>query len=141
MSGRARGIRISDMLEREIEREAELRGQSFSSITSELLHEAVRMRRVPGIVFTDGPAGRRATVAGSGLDVWEIVATWKAGNTSYDDLRKNYDWLTDIQLRSALAYYKLYPAEIDARLAREERWTAERVAEEYPFLVPRRRQG
>lgn len=138
---RARGIRISDTLEREIEREAGLRGQSFSSLTAELLHEAVRMRRVPGIVFTDGPAGRRATVAGTGLDVWEIVATWKAGDRSYDELQKNYDWLTDIQLRSALAYYKLYPAEIDARLAREETWTAERVAEEYPFLVPRRKQG
>ena len=37
------------------------------------------MRRAPGIVFADGPAGRRAAVGGTGLDVWEIVATWRAG--------------------------------------------------------------
>ncbi len=53
-------------------------------------------------------------------------------------MRASYDWLTDFQLRSALGYYKLYPDEIDARLAAEERWTPERVASEYPFLAPRR---
>ena len=138
MSSRARGIRLNESLEREIEREAELRGQSFTSATAEMLGEAVRMRRVPGIVFTDGPAGRRATVAGTGLDVWEVISSWKEAGEQWASLRASYDWLTDFQLRSALAYYKLYPIEIDARLAAEERWTPERVESEYPFLAPRR---
>ena len=99
------------------------------------------MRRVPGIVFTDGPTGRRATVGGSGIDVWEVIATWKQGGESWEGLRQSYDWLTEFQLRSALAYYRLYPDEIDARLSREEELTPETVAREYPFLAPRRRQG
>lgn len=136
MSGRARGIRIPEELEHDIEREAEERGKSWSATTTELLTEAVRMRRAPGIAFADGPAGRRAVVAGSGIDVWEIVSAWKADGESYALLRENYPWLTDMQLRSALAYYRLYPAEIDARLERERYWTAERVREEMPYLTP-----
>lgn len=140
MSSRARGIRLNEGLEREIEREAMLRGQSFTSATAEMLSESVRMRRVPGIAFSDGPAGRRATVAGTGLDVWEVIGAWKAGGEEWGVLRQNYDWLTDFQLRSAVSYYKLYPDEIDARLATEAHWTAERVAAELPFLSPRREQ-
>lgn len=141
MSGKARGIRLSSTLEREIEREADLRGQSFSSVSAEMLREAVRMRRVPGIVFTDGPAGRRATVAGTGLDVWEVIATWKTAGETLEALAAEYPSLTEFQLRSALGYYKLYPDEIDTRLASEERWTPERIREEFPFLTPRRRHS
>jgi uncharacterized protein (DUF433 family) len=137
MAGNARGIRITPALEQEIEREAEYRGQSFSALTSELLKEAVRMRRAPGVVFTDGPAGRRATIAGSGLDVWEVIATLKQLNGDREALRQHYSWLTELQLRAALSYYAQYPQEVDARLAREEALTPERVHERYPFLAPR----
>jgi hypothetical protein len=64
MSTRARGLRLPEELEEEIEREMKLRGATFSELATSLLREAVRMRRVPGIVFMDGPAGRRAAIAG-----------------------------------------------------------------------------
>lgn len=137
MTTKAKGIRISDALDREIERESEVRGRSWSSMTSELLEEAIRMRRAPGILFVDGPVGRRAVVAGTGLDVWEIVATWREGKEDDGELRKNYPWLTEPQIRSALGYYTLYPQEIDARLEREEQWTPERIEAELPFARPR----
>jgi hypothetical protein len=41
------------------------------------------------------------------------------------------------QLRAALAYYALYPDEIEARLAREDQWTPEGVRRELPFAGPR----
>jgi hypothetical protein len=126
MAKKTKGIRISDQLDREITHESEPRGKSWSSITNELLEEAVRIRRVPGIVFVDGATGRRAALADS-LDVWEIIATWNEGGRSYEELRQNYPWLTETQLRAALAYYELYPSEIDARLDREAQWTPERV--------------
>ena len=93
----------------------------------------------PGVVFADGPGGRRAVVAGTGLDVWEIIATWKTCGGDLGKLRKSYSWLSEPQLRAALAYYELYPEEIDARLEREARWTPERVARELPFARPRGR--
>lgn len=93
--------------------------------------------RGAGIAFADGPAGRRAVIGGSGLDVWEVVATWKAGDKNHDRLRQSYHWLTEAQLRAALAYYEIYPEEIDARLEREAQWTPERVRREFPFSRPR----
>jgi hypothetical protein len=139
MATKAKGIRISDELDHAIQRESETRGKSWSAITNELLEEAIRMRRAPGIVFVDGATGRRAALPG-GLDVWEIIATWQEGGRSYEELRQNYPWLTESQLRAALAYYELYPSEIDARLEREAQLTPERVWQEFPFLRPRNRQ-
>ncbi len=96
------------------------------------------MRRTPGVVFADGPAGRRAVVAGSGLDVWEVVASWLGSARDFAQLRQNYNWLSEPQLRAALAYYEAYPQEIDARLDREAHWTPEKVASDLPFVAPRR---
>jgi len=137
MATKAKGIRIPDDLDQAIERESEVRGKSWSAMTTELLEEAVRMRRVPGIVFADGPSGRRAVVAGTGLDVWEVVATWHACSGSHELLRQSYPWLSEVQLRAALAYYAVYPKEIDLRLHRESQWDAERVRRELPFAHPR----
>lgn len=135
----ARGIRVPEDLARDIAREAEARGVSWSAMTTALLTEALKMRRVPGIVMVDGPTGRRAIVAGSGLDVWEIIATWRACGEDAQQLAQHYPWLTQPQLRAALAYYQLYPDDIEARLAREQSWTPERVRRELPFaMAPRR---
>ena len=134
----ARGVRVPAALQEEIEREMERREVGeWSTMVVELLQEAIRARRAPGIVFVDGATGRRAVVAGSGLEVWEVVAAWKEVGRSYDRLRTAYDWLAEPQLRAALSYYELYGDEVDARLEREARLTAERVQNELPFTRPR----
>lgn len=139
MATKTRGIRITEKLEGEILREAEARGKSWSATTNELLEEALRMRRAPGVVFMDGPSGRRAVVAGTGIDVWEVVGAWKADRMDNEKLRQDFNWLTEPQLRAALGYYSLYPVEIDARLEREDAWTPERVRKELPFAAPLKR--
>lgn len=120
MTTRAQGVRVSHELDRQIAREAAAQGKSWSATTAEPLEEAVRMRRAPGVVFMAGPAGRRAVIAGAGLDVWEVVATWRDVDGSFEAFRQGYPWLTEAQLRAALAYQQLYPEEIDERLRREE---------------------
>lgn len=139
MPTKQRDLQISDELDQEISQESADRDKSWSDLATELLEEAIRMRRAPGVVFADGPTGRRAIVAGTGLDVWEVVASWRAGSEDFDQLRSNYDWLTESQLRAALAYYKLYSDEIDARLSREAELTPERIKIELPFAHPRSR--
>jgi len=136
MATKAKGIRITDDLDEAITRESEVRGKTWSAMTAELLEEAIRMRRVPGIAFVDGPSGRRAVVGGSGLDVWEVIATWRECGGRPDLLRQSYLWLTEAQLRAALSYHEVYPDEIEARLKREEQWTPERVSREQPFSRP-----
>jgi uncharacterized protein (DUF433 family) len=137
MATKAKGIRLSAQLDEEISRESTARGKSWSAMTAELLDEAIRTRRAPGVSFVDGATGRRAVVSGTGLDVWEVVATWREADRSFEALRRNYPWLSEAQLRAALAYYEIYPTEIDARLEREAQWTPERVHREFPFSRPR----
>jgi uncharacterized protein (DUF433 family) len=132
------GLRLPEDVRSEIEREQKMRGTTFSAAAISLLREAIRMRRVPGIQFVEGVAGsRRAAVVGSGLEVWEIVRTYKEVGEDYGELRRSYPWLSEPQLRAALSYYELYPDEIEARLKLEESWTPERVRREIPFAVPR----
>jgi uncharacterized protein (DUF433 family) len=135
---RSRGIRLSQSLDREIQSEAKARNLSWSAMGTELLEEAIRIRRAPGIVFGDGPTGRRAMVAGTGLDVWEVIATWKSVGQDLEALTESYPALTQPQLRAAIGYYELYPEEIEVRLEREDAWTPERVRRELPFATPRR---
>ena len=134
----ARGVRLPSALDEAIQREADARGSSWSSLTTELLDEAIRQRRAPGIVFVDGATGRRAVVAGTGIEVWEIVGTWKALTEDFESTREAYGWLSEIQLRAALGYYARYPEEVDQRLAREAAWTPERLRDELPYAAPRR---
>jgi uncharacterized protein (DUF433 family) len=134
--GAPKSLRLPGALEEELEREFARRGvKEWSAGIVDLLREAVRMRRVPGIVFVDSRTGRRPMVAGTGLDVWEIIAAWHAVARDEARLREAFDWLGSAQLRAALNYYALYPEEIDARLAVEERWTPERVRSELPFTT------
>lgn len=132
--GAPKSLRLPAALEQELEREFARRGvKEWTTGVVDLLSEAVRMRRVPGIVFVDSRTGRRPVVAGAGLDVWEVIATWKAVGGDEPRFREATDWLTETQRRAALNYYALYPAEIDERLAVEESWTPERVRQELPF--------
>lgn len=136
MATKARGLRLPEELEEEIGREMRLRGTGFTEVAISLLREAVRMRRVPGVVFIDGPTGRRAAIAGTGIDVWEVVAQFREVGEDPGELKACYPWLTEAQLSSALAYYELYPEEIDARIERENYWTPERLWREHPFMRP-----
>jgi uncharacterized protein (DUF433 family) len=137
MASVQRSLRVPEKLDREISREADARGeQEWSKGAISLLEEAVRASRVPGIVFVDRRGGRRPAIAFSGLEVWEIVATWKEAAERWSQLVEAYPDLSEHQLRAAVAYYRAYPEEIEERLAREAFWTPERVAEELPFTRP-----
>jgi uncharacterized protein (DUF433 family) len=130
-------VRLPSVLAESIGREAEARGTSWSALVAELLEEGIRLRQVPGVAFADGATGRRAVVAGTGLDVWELVAAWKSLAEDGDALAAAYPWLSEMQVGAVLAYYGRFRDEIDERLEREERWTAERVAAELPYAAPR----
>ena len=95
------------------------------------------MRRIPGIVFADGPTGRRARVAGTGLDVFEVVRAYRKLGHDWERLRRAYDGLTELQLRAALAYAEAYPEEIEERLRTEAQWTKEAIWAQHPFTRPR----
>jgi len=134
-----KSLRIPAEVVKTIEGLAEASRQDFSATAIELLTEAVKMRRCPGIVFADSPSGRRARVLGTGLDVWEIIAMYNSLGQDLARLKEAYHWLSDAQLRAALGYCAAYPAEIDERIRRNESWTKERLLAEYPWMLVDRR--
>ena len=138
MAAVQKSIRIPEALVRSIEDLAQMSGRDFTTTANELLEEAVRMRRFPGIVFADGPAGRRARIAGTGLDVWEAIAAYRSVDRDPSRLRQGLSWLAEAYVRAALAYYAAYPEEIDRRIAASERWTLEELKARHPALVPAR---
>ncbi len=129
-----KSIRLPEEAVKEIEALASGTGRDFSGIARDLLIEAIKMRRCPGVTFADGPTGRRARIAGTGIDIWEFIAAFRGLGENYDKLKKAYHWLSDQQIRSALSYYALYPDDIDEKITRNEDITQERVFKRFPFL-------
>ncbi len=89
---------------------------------------------MPGITFAEGVLGRRAKIAGTGLDVWEVIATYKSVGKNFTRLGKAYHWLSQQQLRSAMGYYLIYQKEIDDLMERNDSWTEESLARRHPHL-------
>ena len=116
-SARQLHLSIPDSLYMAIEEVAHRSDRDPAVVTEELLTEALKMRRIVGIVFADGPTGRRARIAGSGLDLFEIIDGYIAEGKNWTLFRAWFPWLTEEQLHAAVAYYEAYPDEIDARLA------------------------
>lgn len=110
-------------------------GKEFSATAKELLEEGIKMHRCPGIVFGEGANGRRARVAGAGIEVWEIIACHKSVGGDVDRLRNAFDWLSEFQIRAALGYYRAFPVEIDRLMAQNESWTRESIYQRFPFLA------
>ena len=99
--------------------ELALRGRrDFSSVANELLEEGLRMRRIPGITFASEGMRREAKIGGTGLGIWEVVAAYKRLGEDWERLRDAYEWLTEFQLRAALAYWRAYPKKSMRGLAR-----------------------
>ena len=88
---------------------------------SERLEETRRMEIVPGIRFMDGVSERVPVMIGTGIEVWEIVGPYKGLDGDLEELYDAFDWLSKEQIDAALAYYRLFPTEVDERLA-EEAW-------------------
>lgn len=88
----------------------------------------------PGVVFVDGPAGRRPVLRRRpGLDIWEIIETVQVNRSPKD--AAEYLHLTEQDIEVALAYYAVYRDEIDAWI-RDNREMAERCS-----LAPSRNGG
>ncbi len=130
-----KSIRIHEKTLKEIEQIARDTGKEFSVVANELLDEAVKMQRCPGIVFTEGTTGRRARISGTGIEVWEVIATYKGVDEDANRLKKAYHWLSEQQLRSAIVYYKTYPEEIDILIKQNEGLTEGYIHKKHPFLI------
>ena len=110
-------IRFDEDLLDEVRRVARRRGTTVSSVVQSFTEEGVRAGQIPGIVFRDGPAGRRAGVAGS-LDVWEIISAAQTEDKPIDTASLATEICVPLHaITIALDYYSRYPEEIDQWIA------------------------
>jgi len=121
-----------------LERRAARAGINKSRLAECYIDEGMRMEDHPGIVFRDGPSGRRAGVAG-GPDVWELMAAVRASELEGDaalEAAAERNALSAAQVRAAVGYYAEFGAEIDERIRRnveeadaaEQQWRREQDA-------------
>jgi hypothetical protein len=113
-----------------LEAHARRRGETKTRIVERLIEEGLRMDEHPAITFRDGPAGRRAALAG-GPDVWEVIDTLqRTGEKGDRAILATAEWgaLTVAEVRAAVRYYGEHGDEIHARI-RLNREEAERHQE------------
>lgn len=133
--GRPFTVRLRPEVEGRLEEEARRARQSKTVMLEVLVDEALRMRRYPGIAFAGPEHDRRAYVAGTGLEVWEIAELYKDyGEDGRRSLLEAHP-LTERQLDVALAYYREHPEEIDWHI-RENARTPREWHGMYPGVVP-----
>jgi len=82
----------------------------------------IRPEEHSGIVFRDGPGGRRPGVAG-GADVWQVIATIRGSGKKRDAaIRHAAEWLSlsPGQVRAAVGYYGRHQDEVDEWIRRND---------------------
>ena len=134
MATQTRSFRLRDDLLRRLgEKGAEL-GMSGSALAARYIEEGLRLEDHPSIAFFTRASGRRAMVAGTRLNVSDVVAAAKAAGSA-EGAAEALD-LALPKVRAALSYYADFRDEIDAEIERdlrtagreEARWRAEQSA-------------
>jgi len=100
------------------------------TLAQRYVEEGLRRDDHPLLRFVDGPSGRRAGLVGTGLDVWEVIATVRDNGSDLQEAA-NYLSLPLGLVQAAVAYYGDYRDEIDDRIAlNEAEWESGYAAQE-----------
>jgi hypothetical protein len=90
-------------------------GEPIVRLAQRYIDEGMRLDHHPGIVFRDGPAGRRPVVVG-GPDVWEVIVAARSaperGEKLIEALAERMGAPAE-RIRVAVRYYAEYPDEVD----------------------------
>ncbi len=99
-----------------LEHRAKRCGRPPRSLAQRYVEEGLRHDDHPLIHFVDGPSGRRASLLGTGLDVWEIIATVRE-NGNDPETTAEYLAVPQGLVEAAIAYYGEFREEIDEEIA------------------------
>jgi len=94
-----------------LEQRARLTHVPKTALADRYVEEGLAMDTYPGIVFRDGPSGRRPAVLG-GPDVWKVIQTFMAEDRDTRATSENLNVRPGL-IEAALAYYADNREEID----------------------------
>ena len=93
-------------------------GASAAGLAQRLIDEGLRMADHPGVIFKDGPSGRRAALA-FGPDVWEIIKFLREvderGPGAIEAAAEVFAVDTS-RISTAISYYGDFAGEIDTEI-------------------------
>lgn len=121
-----------EVLSRLRNRAAAIPGATPSGLAQRLVDEGLRMAEHPGVVFRDGPAGRRPALV-IGPDVWELVTFLEEiDERGADAVAAAVETFAvpPAAINAGLDYYLAFPAEIDEWIA-DARAVSERAEQEW----------
>jgi hypothetical protein len=94
-----------------LEQRAKLTRVPKTALADRYVEEGLAMDTYPGIVFRDGPSGRRPAVLG-GPDVWEVIQTFLVEDRNTQATSDNLNLRPGL-IEAALAYYADNQEDID----------------------------
>jgi hypothetical protein len=101
-------------------------GASVAGLAQRFIDEGLRMADHPGVIFKDGPSGRRAALA-YGPDVWEVIKFLREvderGPAAIDAAAEVFAVDTS-RISTVISYYGDYFDEIDAEIAEADEASA-----------------
>jgi hypothetical protein len=112
-------IRFSEETYDRLKRHAERQDEPLSTLAQRAVREWLDTADHPGVIFRDGPTGRRAALA-AGPDVWEVAAVLaQKGGTPEERMAAAADdlGLPVRQVEIVASYWASHRAEIDRRIA------------------------
>jgi uncharacterized protein (DUF433 family) len=120
-------LRVAEPAVAALERLAVRRGISRNELAERYLIEGVVQEEFPEIGFRDGALGRRATLLGTRLDVWQVLETVRAHGNSVEQAAAYLDVPAE-RVRAAVRFAAAHRDEVEETAARE-RAAAERAEE------------
>jgi len=105
-------LRLAPGIRQRLTEWARRAGLPERSLAQRYVEEGLRHDAHPLIQFLDGPSGRRASLVGRGLDVWEVIATVRDNNGSIPEAAEYLEVPAGL-VEAAVAYYGEYRDEID----------------------------
>jgi len=112
-------LRLAPGMRQRVSDRAHRVGLPERTLAQRYLEEGLRHDAHPLVQFLDGPSGRRASLIGRGLDVWEVIATVRDNAGSLPDAA-DYLQVPVGLVEAAVAYYGEHRNEIDAEIERND---------------------
>lgn len=121
-ASRATSYRLDPAIKGRLEEQAAEEGVSERSLLERLISEGLDTLHQPGIIYRDGPTGRRAALA-VGADVWEVVSALRHTTGTQEEriaaLAEQFG-LHRRHIRTAIDYAAVHRDEIDAQVAHND---------------------
>lgn len=135
MASRATSYRLDPAVKARLTRRAAAEGITERALLERLVSEGLDTLHHPGVVYRDGPTGRRAALA-VGPDVWEVVSalrhTTGTAEERVETLAEQFD-LHPRHIRIAVDFAATHRDDIDAEVAANDE-----AAEQARTLAERR---